>query len=78
MRFQNISLLKELSLEQLLIQIFSYKKRNEEVKSKPGDFEQPADLDTAIEQIQNLKTYIETTSKELNINFNFNGNFNIM
>ena len=33
----------------------------------------PSDLDSAIEQISQLKSYIESTARELNINFNFNG-----
>ena len=31
------------------------------------------DLDSAIEQISQLKSYIESTARDLNINFNFNG-----
>ncbi len=33
----------------------------------------PTDFNSAIEQISILKNYIESTAKELNINFNFNG-----
>lgn len=32
----------------------------------------PHDLDAAIEQISELKSFIETTARDLNINFNFN------
>lgn len=31
------------------------------------------DFDSAVEQISHLKSYIESTARELNINFNFNG-----
>lgn len=40
---------------------------------KKSQFETPDDFDSAIEQMQNLKSFIETTAKELNISFNFNG-----
>lgn len=31
------------------------------------------DFDSAVEQISQLKSYIESTARDLNINFNFNG-----
>ena len=31
------------------------------------------DFDAAIEQISQLKSFIESTARDLNINFNFNG-----
>lgn len=36
------------------------------------------DLDSAIEQISQLKSYIESTARDLNINFNFNGSCSTM
>lgn len=41
---------------------------DEDNKLKPAKL----DFNTALEQITQLKSYIETTAKELNINFNFN------
>lgn len=34
---------------------------------------QPADIDAAIEQISQLKKFVETKAKDLNIEFNLNG-----
>lgn len=34
------------------------------------------DFDSAVEQISQLKSYVESTARELNINFNFNGRSN--
>lgn len=31
------------------------------------------DFDSAVEQLSHLKSYIESTARELNLNFNFNG-----
>ena len=50
------------------------KDENQSKEKEPKkSFETPSDFDSAIEQIQTLKNYIETEAKNLNIDFNFNG-----
>lgn len=49
------------------------KDENQSKEKEPKkSFETPSDFDSAIEQIQTLKNYIETEAKNLNIDFNFN------
>jgi DNA repair exonuclease SbcCD ATPase subunit len=42
------------------------------MKSSMNEKENKLDFDSAIEQISHLKSYIESTARDLNINFNFN------
>jgi hypothetical protein len=46
------------------------KLRNSGAKTKQ---QENLDFDSALEQITHLKAYIESTARDLNINFNFNG-----
>lgn len=54
------------SLEENLMEFNRIKSSNTSEKENNLDF------DSAIEQISHLKSYIESTARDLNINFNFN------